>query len=144
MVEVDNRLKRIGILRGETTFGQFLCHMKLNEHVYHLTDFLRLLRNLLQKMQRINALNQVYKRHNLTDLIRLQMANEMPANVLRHLLVFPYEFLHPTLAEIAFARFIRLHQALHRMELRNANQSHAFGKCTADFCYTFFNHTSAG
>ena len=78
----------------------------------------------LQQMERIHRLDQGDVRKDQLELVGLEMADEVPFDILRHLGDFLRQFLRPVLAEDTLAGPVGLHQAGDRVEFGNCHQFH--------------------
>ena len=82
-------------------------------------------------------------RSHVLDLVRLQMADEMPLDVLREDFVFLCHLLHLAFAEDALSGIVSLLESFDGVVLRYSHQTDAFGKLRLDAMY-FFLYSSHG
>ena len=78
-----------------------------------------------EQMNGINGLDEGNIRKDQLELIGLEMPDEMPLHVGRHLRDLGGKFLRTVLRKEALSRPIGLHQAVDGMEFRNCRQAHS-------------------
>ena len=83
-----------------------LSNMQFEKHLDHPSALLCLTVNLPHELHRVNSLNHRHIRCNVFYLIRLQMTDEMPLDILGQRLVLLTQFLLVTLTEDALSLLI--------------------------------------
>ena len=69
-------------VRRETVFRLFLSDVQLQQYVDNAPTLSSLLIDFLQQFQRVDSLNHRHVGCNIFHLIRLQMTNEVPLDIL--------------------------------------------------------------
>ena len=77
-----------------------------------------------QQMEGVHRLDEGDVRENELELVGLEMADEMPLDIGRHLRHLGRQFLGTVLAEDTLAGFVGLHQPGDRVEFGNCHQFH--------------------
>ena len=77
-------------------------------------------------------MNKCHIRSHVLYLVRLQMAYEVPFDVLGQGFVFHGHLLYLAFSEDALASFVGILQGFYGMELRYGYQAHSFGQSLAD------------
>ena len=113
--------------------------MHLQQDTHLALDLLRLAVDGLQQAEAIDRMDEVHKRYNLLDLVGLQMADEMPADVFGQGFVLRQQLLYAALAKIAFPCLVGLDDGLVGVELADANHGHTLWDVLADSGYMWAN-----
>ncbi len=120
------------LLLRKAVLGLLRPQMKLQQ----AADLLRIgpapIVHRTQKTLRINRLHHIGIRQNHLDLVGLQMADEMPADVGRQLRSLLMQLLRTVLAEQALAGVIGLLKDGHRMEFRDCYKLDSAGDRRTD------------
>ena len=109
---------------SQTVFGLLLGNVQFQQHVNGATAPRGLLVNLLQQLQRVNGFYHRNVRGNILHLVSLQVADEMPADVLgqrRHLVT---KLLLVALAEDALTLSVGSLDILVRMVLADSHKAY--------------------
>ena len=125
LLPLTTRQKLPTLLRREAVLRFFLGNVQFQQHIDDTPVALCLLVDFAQELHRVYSMYQANIRGDILHLVGLQMADEVPLHILRHLLHFLLQFLHVTLAEDALTGIVGLAQHLHRMELADCYESDA-------------------
>lgn len=120
------------LCRGEARLGLLTGYVYLQQDVYLAVDAGRLALDGVQQTLAVHTLDEVNEGDDEAHLVGLQMANHMPADVLGQGLVLGDEFLHPALAEVAFAYGVGFLDQGDGVELADAHQRDVVGDVRAD------------
>ena len=105
-----------------------LGDVQFQQHVDHPVVLGGLFLYLLEELERIHCINHRYIWCDILHLVGLQMAYEMPFNVIRQFLHLAREFLLMALAENALPLLIGGIDIFGRMEFAHSHQSYTFRK----------------
>ena len=119
--------------RGEAILALLFCNMQLQQDIDDAAVPGRLFVDLLQQLQRINGLYHRNVRSDILYLVRLEMTDEMPLDVLRQTLHLPCKLLFLALAEDTLALTVGSLDIFDRMELADGNQPHTIRKTPKHF-----------
>ncbi len=115
---------RNNLFLRESVFGFLGSQVEFQQDIDGFTIVSPPLVDRLQQMERIHRLDQGDVRKDEFELIGLEMTDEVPFDVGRHLGHFLRQFLRPVLAEDTLTRVVGLHQAGDRVEFGNYHQFH--------------------
>ena len=94
------------VVERQTVLRGLLGNMQLQQHVDDPPALGGLLVNLLQQLQRVDGLHHIYIRCYILHLVRLQVTDEVPDDVLRQRLVLHLQLLLVALAEHPLALLV--------------------------------------
>ena len=115
------------LLRRETGLGLFGCHMKLHEHFCYNTGTVCLVVNTFEKVDGVDALDKGSPADDLTHFVGLEMANEMPSDVVGHERNLSGQLLSAALAENALSGTVGLAKRIDGMEFGDGDKLGAIG-----------------
>lgn len=115
------------LLQGKAELGGFLCNMELEQAGNHALVFSRQLIDFHQQRFTVNTMDHRHIGGDVFDLVGLQVADEVPLDILGQHLVFGLHFLGLVLAEQSLALVIQHLDILHRFGFGDGNQSGAVG-----------------
>ena len=110
------------LLLGEAALGEFGTQMELKQHIDHTGVDRSPVVDQIQKVTGIHGLHQRGVRKDQLQLIGLEMADEMPFDVLRQLESLLGELLRTVLTETALSGLVGCQYVLERMEFGNCHQ----------------------
>ena len=115
---------RNNLFLRESVLGLFGTQVELQQDIDGFTIVAPPLVDGFQQMERIHRLDQGDVWKDELELVRLEMADEVPLDIGGHLGHFLRQFLGPVLAEDTLTRIIGLHQTGDRVEFGNCHQFH--------------------
>ncbi len=115
----------------ETEFGLLAGHMDLKQNVHALSLPLSLAVNGHEQSLRIDAFYQRSGGYHGLDLVRLEMADEVPADVGGKCRGLGRQLLGAALSEKPLACSVGLENGLRRVKFRNSDKAHPLGQSSA-------------
>ena len=106
----------------ESSLGLLCPEMELKKDIY---DLVMLTPPLLDRIQKVQGINRFHKRgirQDIFQLVSLEMADEMPLDIVRKLPDLCGKLLRAVLAESPLTRPVDFQNLLGRMEFRNCHQ----------------------
>ena len=108
----------------KTLLGLFGAQVEFQEDVDDPTVLSPPLVDGFQQVEGIDGLDESDVREDELELVGLEMADDMPLDIRRHLRDLGGEFLGTALGKDPLAGIVSLHQAFDRMEFGNCHQFH--------------------
>ena len=128
------------LVGSEAVLRLFLSNMHLKKDGDDAPLTFRLLVNLLNQTLGIDGMDEADERCDVLDLVRLQVADEVPLNVLGQHLVLRNQFLHMALPEDALTAIVGFLNERGRMVLADSNKTDTLWQRLQDAIYSFFYH----